>query len=254
MQVSRIISVDLPWSDGKEKRTVAATLDADQASIATDLPSSSDDLARHLIRVAAPNALVLLDIPIEGCDRLTTADAFRPLDRRFLKAIVPILPSVKSGDRGARLRNMLRAQRSDLRVEESYPYAVLRVLWSLKLQCELGALDDGRTQNVTLEPEWRAWPPRYKRAREVRSRREAMTEVAGLLKTVLRGRFADLVRSPSEAGGRELDRICDEYDALLGLIAGWAFDQASPWSWRAEVAGEPGAIVTIADEWLRSHF
>src|SRR5881396_1937470 len=196
MQVSRIISVDLPWSEGKEKRTVAATFDGETPYLATDLPSSPDELVEQIACIAAPSALVLLDIPIEGCEHLSSTNAFRALDRGLLRVGVPILPSVKAGGRGANLKRLLWARRNDLRVEESYPYAVLRVLWALQRQEKVAALLDGRSQGTNLEGEWGAWPPKYKRARIIEARRKAMGEVADLLRKLWGGRAGELVRSP----------------------------------------------------------
>jgi hypothetical protein len=75
-----------------------------------------------------------------------------------------------------------------------------------------------------------------------------MREVASI-----RG-FAGAVRVVAGAGGPEMQRLVDEYDALLGLVAGIAAAEASPWSWLAVTSAGAGSILTIADGSPRRRF
>ena len=67
--------------------------------------------------------------------------------------------------------------------------------------------------------------------------------------------FAGAARRPDPGGATSgsLRRMADEVDALLGLVAGIATRQGSPWAWRAGPEGH-GSIVSIADEALRARF
>jgi hypothetical protein len=75
---------------------------------------------------------VLPDVPIDGCGNLSSTRPRRCVDDGLAKSGIPVLPSVKAGKRGPELRTLLLKERADLLIEESHPYAVLRVLWALR--------------------------------------------------------------------------------------------------------------------------
>jgi predicted nuclease with RNAse H fold len=248
LQTASVLSVDLPWSSRTTGRTAIAWWDGAAAHV---LLEREERLVQRVQALAAPGALVLLDIPLDGCEHLGPADPFRQIDRSLQRAGIPILPSLKASGRGPTQRDALHAARRDLRIEESYPYAVLRVLWAMKQSGGPAALDGDSYAASRIEGDWRNWPPRYKRAGSVGARQDAMSQVADLLVWHDR-RFASAVKAPPpDSAGSALARLSDEYDALLGLVAGVAAYEQSPWSWSAQCEGGAGRILSIADAWLR---
>src|SRR5262249_33700351 len=100
---------------------------------------------------------------------------------------------------------------------------------------------------------WKRYPPKYKRERDVRTRRRAVRLVAQAIAAI--DGFDEVVQMPTRgATHRELDRACDVYDALLALIAGIAAVDRAACAWEASVAGEVGSILAIADDALRRRF
>jgi predicted nuclease with RNAse H fold len=246
-----VISVDLPWSHGRADRTAIGFRAGHEIHLGG--VSQGETLTDSIDRLAEPGALVLLDIPIDGCSELNRDRPYRELDRRLLEVGIPLLPSYKAGGYGATLRGELLRRRPDLRVEESYPYAVLRVLWAAR-ECGVKWSISRDASTISLLSKWRNWPPKYKRARSIAKRREEMARVAEVITESLGTTGAQLLKLPNGLHGGELARISDQYDALLGLAAGIALQDGSPWSWRAQVAGSAGCIISIADRSLRERF
>ena len=249
-----VLSVDIGWDATTEGRTAIAYRTFSGISV-MPVPANRD-LAAQIGNLASGKALVLLDIPIEGCAELDARSPFRQVDRALHRCGIPVLPSYKAAGRGALLRDELLARRPDLRVEESYPYAVLRVLWALKnARC---GLDLGRDsyQRVSLSEVWWDWPPRHKGEPSLDARRSAAAEVAKLLCAHFPKAEAvrKLAAAVPAAESKGLATLSDQFDALLGLVAGLAAAAASPWSWRAAVGEERGAVLTISDQWLREQF
>jgi hypothetical protein len=247
------ISLDLPWSRATNGRTAVAAASARDGIVVSDGldgPSAANWIADH----AAPGAVVLLDVPVDGCEGLSQTRPRRAVDDGLARIGIPILPSYKSGDVGPFLREALHRGRPDLRVHETYPYAVLRVLWALRE--ETGAVDlrpASYEAHADRWPAWSRWPPRYKRARTRAERCLEMGRVAKLIRSCGEP-YASLVRTPRSGTSAELARLSDEYDAVLGLLAARALADGSPWSWRAEAADGQGSIVTIGPRWIRSCF
>jgi hypothetical protein len=207
------------------------------------------------VRHAARGAVVLLDVPVEGCEALGAHRPRRPVDDVLARVGIPVLPSYTSGDVGPRLRGALLGARPDLGVHETYPYGVLRVLWGLWRESKAIDLDrPSRAELTSGAARWRTWPPRYKRA-PVRSERIlAMNSVARVIRACGPTYGVLVRRAHAAATWSELARLADEYDAVLGLVAARAARARTPWSWRAEVPGHDGAVVGIAPPWLREAF
>ncbi len=242
-----VLAIDLPWSE-RARRTAIAM----RTRTGVEVEAVRDDarLSEVVVERAARGALVLVDVPLDGCEVLSAARPRRGVDQRFAQSGVPILPPVVAGSRGPALRARLGATRPDLVFAEIYPYAVLRVLWALRLSgrtFELSA--DARA--IDLAAWWWTYPPKYKRERDLARRRRAVRQVAALLGEA---GMAGQVRTVARATHGELDAVCDEYDALLGLVAGIAAVDRSSWSWRASTSHDDGTILTISDASLRARF
>jgi len=247
------VSVDLPWSRTTKSRTVIAA-SSQQETVLVSKGLDGEGLQSWIREHASHAGLVLLDVPIDGCDGLCRGVPRRAVDDRLARIGIPILPSYKSGDLGPNLRDALRDARPDLSVLEGYPYAVLRALWGISQEVGPPVLTASNySVNVSPWRTWWHWPPRYKRARTVAQRRHALAQVADLLRSCGEG-YARLVRAPALGTSRELAQLSDEYDAVLGLIAADSALQKNPWSWQAQAPGARGSILTIGPPWLRDAF
>ncbi len=228
-----VLAVDLPWGRARHRTAIASR---SPAGIAVVTVADDDALVAYVRAHAAPRALVVLDVPLDGLA------PWRPIETRFVRLGIPVLPPGAAGTRGPDLRARLAR-----RCVEVYPYAVLRALWALELAGARFAFD---APDVDLAPHWRAWPPKYKRERDLAARRRNVVRVGAVLAAI--PGFAPAVRTLRGATHRELDRLCDEYDALLGLVAGIALRDRSPWAWHAKA--EQAAVLAIADASLRRRF
>lgn len=90
-----VISIDLPWGDA-QKRTAIARRSGISGIVGVVTVTSDSELLEYVRQHAAPNALVLLDVPVDGCEKLSETCPRRKIDDRFLAIGLPILPSVKS--------------------------------------------------------------------------------------------------------------------------------------------------------------
>jgi RNA polymerase sigma factor (sigma-70 family) len=97
------ISVDLPWSRQTRSRTAVAALGSGQI-VLVNQSLEGEALPDWIVSHAAPGALVVLDVPIEGCGHLSRAVPRRQLDDGLARVGMPILPSYASGELGAELR------------------------------------------------------------------------------------------------------------------------------------------------------
>ena len=249
-----LLCLDLGWAPSTRSRTAAARLTASGRIRVERLPSADDrELVERLAELLHPHALVLLDLPIDGCSRLRPAGpTVRPVDRRLARAGIPVLPSVKAGGRGQRLKRAIRKRVPDAAVQETYPFAVLRVLWALHLSGQLGAVKRRQIGTVLNEKIWRQWPPRYKRARTLGERRRALRKILGLLTHPDLGLAFDppLPLPSARLSASEIARLSDCYDACLGLIPGLLGPDHPLVMTAADPGG--GAILLLADAWLRA--
>ena len=243
MSRSRVLAADLPWSAAHPDRTRIAVL-SPSGVVSVLAVGSPRALPAVIGDLAAPDAHILLDIPIRGC---TGRDSFRPVDRRLASAGIPVLPWTGAGPRGARLARAIRRRLPDAIVDEVYPYAILRVLWALVRTRSLAALRAGAIDG-RVEPGWRRWPPPYKRAPTRTTRLRALARVRRILEDPALGlAFEPPLPRLREAGS--LARLGDCYDATLALVPG-LLGLGHPAVYRA---GEPrrGAVLLLADAWLR---
>src|SRR5262249_30820598 len=89
------ISVDLPWSDGTKARTAIAAAAAHEGIVVSD-GLDAERARRWIVENAAERAVVLLDVPIDGCDALSRSRPRRAVDDGLARVGIPILPSYKS--------------------------------------------------------------------------------------------------------------------------------------------------------------
>ncbi len=241
-----IISIDLPWKEDKKgHRTLAI---ADRDGNIRMAPANDDNELLNLVRESAePEAIVLLDVPIDGCDNLA-GEPFRPIDKAIARQALPALPASKAGIRGRSLKEPLEKDKKRLKVYEIYPYAIYKFLAYLRYKKLLRHLNyDGF--DTLLDKKFRAyWPPKYKREKTREKRRKNLEYLHSLLMDADIGlKFQTPLHYPDASSN--LNQAGDEYDACLGAIAGIHLANKSSY---ACIAGDShsGNILLLADQWL----
>ncbi len=249
-----IISCDVAWNPQKSRNAMAVVTDYGEVRF---LAQKLDDA--HLVDqvfkwASGSRALVLLDVPIEGCSNLT--EPRRPLENA-LQHYMALYPAVRSAQRGEDLRNLIMnavRQRRTVVVKEVYPHAVYKFLWAAKRSGRLAEVARGRHCSSLLDGTFTPTevPPGYKG----RKRRDERIRGLRHLRNILVGesglRFAYPLASPracSTVG--EADTLADLYDACLGAVVGWYCASGNPYAW---VAGDKrqGEILLLADRWLKT--
>ncbi len=247
-----IISIDLPWKEERKGRRTLAIADLD-GNIKT-MSASDDHELRALVRKnAREGAIILLDIPIDGCANLKGAH-FRPIDKIMASQTLPALPASKSGSRGKSLKELLKKDGQRLSVYEIYPYAIYKVLAYLKDKNLLPHLALGRFDYLIDDGFRQFRPPKYKREKNKGARVRNMAYLYSLLTDPSLGlKFSSPLDYPDTTYTlSRLDRLCDEYDACLGAIIGIYFARSSR---HACIAGDSrtGNVLLLADRWLAEH-
>ncbi len=250
-----IISIDLPWKSDKRGHRALAIADLD-GSVKIAQANDDNELLKLVRENAEPRSVILLDIPIDGCDNLD-GEHFRPIDKALARQGIWVQPASGAGSRGKRLKELLEKDDNRVVVQEIYPYATYKFLAYLKDEKLLQRLEADRF-DVLLNNRFRAFrPPKYKREEKKDERLKNMGYLYLLLTDSCLGlKFSasHSLRSPDTSYTlSELDRLCDEYDACLGAIVGIYFANNSSY---ACVVGDSksGSILLLADAWLKEAF
>jgi len=244
-----IISVDLPWKEGKRGRRTLAIADLD-GNVKIAQASDDNELLELVCESAEPESIILLDIPIDGCDNLDDKH-FRPIDKAIAHQTLPALPASKAASRGKGLKALLEKDKKRVRVYEIYPYAIYKFLAYLKREELLQRLNLDKFDTLLDEGFRIYWPPKYKRESKRDKRLGNVECLYSLLTDTNIGlNFqVPLHRPDTSCTLSELNRLCDEYDACLGAIVGIYFANYSSY---ACVAGDSnsGNMLLLADRWL----
>ena len=247
-----IISIDLPWKSDNIGRRVLATTDLD-GNVKIVSARDDNELLALVQDSAESKSLILLDIPIDGCEQIQIRK-FRPIDKTLARQGIWIQPASGAGTRGKRLKELLKKDNEGVIVQEIYPYAVYKFLAYLERQNMLRRINSESCQAL-LDASFRKYvPPKYKREREKDKRLENMKYLYSLLMDSsigLKFSASDSLRCPdSSCTLDDLNRLSDEYDACLGAIVGIYFANNSSYAF---VAGDSksGNILLLADGWLR---
>lgn len=241
-----IISIDLPWSAATKGRRALAI--AGQGKKVTVLSAKDDaEMVALVKKYASAPALVLLDVSIEGCDSLN-GKHFRRVDKALQRLGIPLLPSSHSGSRGKDLKERLNREIDTLTVYEMYPYATYKFLACLYDSGLSGRLNSRKHETLLNEDFVRYWPPRYKREQDRTKRLEHMRYLHSLFVDTTNSLGYTITLPYPEASSR-LDKLGDEYDACLGLIAGLHYVSNSPYACLVGQANS-GQVLLLADRWL----
>jgi len=243
-----IISVDLPWKPDTEGRRALAIAGLD-GNVKIARASDDNELLELGRDSAEPGSIILLDIPIDGCDNLD-GEHFRPTDKALEHQGIWIQPASGAGNRGKKLEEILTKSmaKKGCRVYEIYPYAIYKFLAYLKHRKLLQHLNLDKFDTLLDEGFRKYRPPKYKRERERDKRLENMKYLYSLLTDKNIGlNFRIPLHYPDNSNN--LSQLSDEYDACLGAIAGIYFANNISY---ACIAGDSnsGSILLLADRWL----
>lgn len=233
-----VVAVDLPWGEKDADRFAWTLVQEDGAVLALQWSRTERDFLAFLGSTEAAIEVVALDIPIDGYEWMVREGRhFRPLDRALQSSGVPLYPSLRPGDRGARLAEAVQrsVSNADCVVYEVYPYVNLCVLraWS--------------GEEGTRRAPWGA-PLRYKKGAKA-ERLEDLRHVKGLLEKRLHFDGVVLPSGSSDDTVAALDRLADAYDACLAAVP------ALYWLRRDDRAGvigdeERGRMLLLTEERL----
>lgn len=247
-----IISVDLPWKSTNKGHRALAIVNPNK-NIVIKTAENDDELLQLVQDNTEQESIILLDIPIEGCDQIKVKK-FRPIDKALARQGIWILPASGATDRGKSLKRCIQStnQGKKIIVQEIYPYAIYKFLAYLRDNGLLPRLSMNKFDTL-LEDGFREFkPPKYKRERTRDKRLEDMKYLYSLLMDSSIG----LKFSPPldcfdfSYTLNQLNSLADKYDACLGAIVGTWWAKGNPYAW---VAGDPisGEILLLADKWLK---
>jgi len=241
-----IISVDLPWREDKKGRRTLAIADLD-GNVRITQASDDNELLKLVRESAEPGSIILLDVPIDGCDKLD-GKHFRPIDRAIASQTLPTLPASSAKNRGKSLKALLERGKKRFKVYEIYPYAIYKFLAYLKDRKLLHHLALDKFDTLLNEGFLTFWPPKYKREKNRQKRLENMEYLYRLLTDKDTGLNFQMPLHYPDASSN-LGQLGDEYDACLGAIMGIYFANNSSY---ACIAGDSksGNMLIFADRWL----
>ena len=247
-----IISVDLPWKPDTERRRALAIAGLD-GNVKIARASDDKELLGLARDSAEPESIILLDVPIDGCDNLD-GEHFRPIDKAIAHQNISVLPASKAKNRGKKLKKrLLERDEKRLSVYEIYPYAIYKFLAYLKHKKLLEYLNFGKFDSL-LDKRFRTtykWSRKYKREKDRVQRIRNMRYLYSLLTDSSLGlTFSPPLHCPDISyTGKELNELCDEYDACLGAVVGLHFANNRSYAW---IAGDTktGNMLILADQWL----
>jgi predicted nuclease with RNAse H fold len=214
-----IISIDLPWGKNTKGRTAIAVADLD-GNVTIERADDDTELLKKVRHNARPGSIVLLDIPVDGCENLKDIKGkrFRLIDTALAHQGIWIQPSHRAGMRGQQLKHSLESLKTRPKVYEIYPYAVYKFLAFLKEHGRLHHLMSGKLGTLLDErfPGFR--PRKYKPSREKRP--DILTQNIEYLHNLLTHPSAGLkfvipLAHPGHWHIPDLDRLLDSYDACL---------------------------------------
>lgn len=249
----KVISADVGWKPNTRRNAVVVATPPGRIDF-LDKGLGDVELDKVVREWIEPQSLVLLDVPIEGCDNLP--GHWRPVEKS-LQHYIPLYPPSKAKGRGSELKQELlqvvpENVRSSVNVQEIYPYAVYKFLWVARQKGKLESVKLGRWERILDDGFRQTSPPKYK-GRVQRDQR--LSEIQGL-RNLLTGcpgsGFAQQLDFPDRSlRASELELLSDEYDACLGAVVGLLYVNSNPY---ARVIGDKvqGEILLLTDAWLKS--
>lgn len=244
----KVVSIDPGWREISKRNSVVFATPPGQIDYVSS--GLTDEGLKTLVRDRTePQSLILLDVPVEGCD---ISGHRRPVERT-LQHCFSLYPASMAGTRGPKLKKSLLealspAVRSSVSVQEIYPHAIYKFLWAVWRKGRLESVIQGKWGQILDENLRREYPPRYK-GRGTRDQRLSGLRRLHDFLSCLGLDFGDNL-SPPKGGlsGWKINLLSDEYDACLGAVAGLYYTNGNPYA--RIVGGREGNILLLVDAWL----
>jgi predicted RNase H-like nuclease len=249
-----IISCDVGWKSNTKRNAIAIVTDRGKVSF---LKSGLDDdyLVTLICKWAESQSLILLDVPIEGCEKLEGPR--RPIENA-LQHYISLYPASSAGNRGKQLEEKLFQKlpvksKGNIIVKEIYPHAIYKFLWFVERKGKLAEVRRQREQ-IILDNQFTPSisPPKYKgRKIEYERRLIGMWELYNFLTQRLGLDFSQSLEPPADSfSATMLEVLADQYDACLGAVVGLYCVAGNSYAW---IAGDEhqGEMLLLADVWLK---
>ena len=248
-----IISCDVAWNPQKSRNAMAVVTDSGEVRFLAQRLDDAHLMDQVCKWASGSRALVLLDVPIEGCRKLTGPR--RPLENA-LQHYMALYPAARSANRGEELKKAIMTgfrHRGSVLVKEIYPHAVYKFLWAVKQSGRLSEVTRGRRCTTLLDGAFTPTqvPPGYKGHKVREERIKGLRYLRNILIRELGLKFTYPLGSPRACSTVvETETLADMYDACLGAVAGWYCVAGNPYAW---VAGDEkqGEMLLLADAWLK---
>ena len=154
----KIISVDVGWQQATRRNAVAVASPAGEVIFLARCLGDNE-----LIELAAqhtePSSIILLDVPIEGCENLS--GHWRPVEKA-LQHHISLYPTSQTKDKETNMWRVSQLKRalheaipndrsSSVAIHEIYPHAVYKFLWFAKHKGKLARVRHGEWQPGKFE-------------------------------------------------------------------------------------------------------
>jgi hypothetical protein len=250
-----IISCDVAWNPHKSRNAVAVVTEQGEVTCLArrlDDPHMLDLVCKW---VSGSSALVLLDVPIEGCRSLVGPR--RPIENA-LQHYISLYPAARSEKRGEQLQNAIMTavgHGGSVTVKEIYPHAVYKFIWAAKEGRRLEEVTIARQISTVLAGSFgpSLVPPKYKGGKISSDKRlSGLHNLHHTITTDLGLKFTQPLEPPSASCTRaEMETLADLYDACLGAAVGWYCAAGNPYAWLAGNEHQ-GEMLLLADQWLKT--
>jgi predicted RNase H-like nuclease len=250
-----IISCDVGWRSETKRNAIAVVTDRRKISF---LKSGLDDdrLVSLVCKWAETQSLILLDVPIKGCEKLEGPR--RPIENA-LQHYISLYPASRAGNRGKQLHDELFQKirvksKGNIIIKEIYPHAIYKFLWAVERKGKLAEVRRQREQQNILDNQFipSISPPKYKGSKVEHDKRIiGMWELYNLLTQRLDLDFSQPLEPPDDSfSATRLEVLADQYDACLGAVVGLYCVTGNSYSW---IAGDErqGEMLLLADIWLK---
>ena len=248
-----IISCDVGWSRGTKRNAV--TVVTSEGRLCVFRRGLNDDDLVSLVTNWSGRSLILLDVPIEGCQNLEGPR--RPIEND-LQHYISLYPASRAGTRGQQLKQRMllsvpAGPRQNIVVKEIYPHAIYKFLWAVEQEGKLAEVLRHREQS--LLDNWftpSLGPPKYK-GRKVKQdeRLMGMWTLYNFITQRLRLSFCQSLEPPTDSfSAAMLEVLADQYDSCLGAVVGLYCIAGNPYT---GIAGDErqGEMLLFADIWLK---
>lgn len=250
-----IISCDLGWKRETKRNAIVVVTDRGKVSF-LKCGLDDDHLVDMVCKWVEPQSLILLDVPIEGCEKLKGPR--RPIENA-LQHYISLYPASKAGNRGKQLEEELfqkipAKSKGRIIIKEIYPHAIYKFLWVIEQKGRLAEVRQTHEPQSILDNQFTpsVSPPKYKGSKVKHNKRlMGMWKLYDFLTQRLGLDFSQSLESPNNSFSvTRLEVLADQYDACLGALVGLYCVTGNSYSL---IAGDKhqGEMLLLADMWLK---